>query len=1350
MLKKEYSLAGYLAASMIFGTLSFAQTPKDPRVLPGYNKSLQKAAVTMQKRLSAPSLRSLSSHTAQSKQSYAKGEVIVVMKQGLSAVAASSLLAEKGVNVVKEFKTLSSKSKSSYMLVSGNVSTQVLISKLKSNPNVKSVSPNYKRMMDAVPNDPMFGDVWGLHNTGQTVNEVSGTSNADIDGPEAWDTESNASDTVVAVFDTGVEYNHEDLAANMWVNSAEASGTAGVDDDGNGYVDDIHGYDFAAQSNGDNDADPMDIHGHGTHVSGTIGAKGDNGVGIAGVNWGVNIMALKIFRPDMGAYDSDILEAIDYVLTMKENGVNIVSINASYGGTGGSQDDPMNDAIKSLGSAGIVFSSAAGNSGEDNDATPHYPSSYDASNIIAVAATDQDDNLAGFSCYGHTSVDLAAPGTNILSSLPGGGEVDGSIFSDDIESGDANWATSGTNNSWAVTTEDAYSLTHAWTDSPGASYVDDTNASLTYTSDIDLLAFAGQAIGVGACMKYELESGYDKLHIEVSGDSGASWTTLESITGTQDWGCSGVVISEALKTANFRMRFRLETDGSVTYNGVHIDNVAIGAISASDNYDYWDGTSMATPHVTGSIALMATQYPSEDIDKRINRILSGAAALNTLTGKVVTGGLLNIANSIDPALVFKPTIAEVNQTEGLLPGTPISINGTEFGASQGKVYFTNGKGAEVEGSITSWSDTGIAVTVPEGAGKFISMEKSTGERSLNTVKGSAWEQAAKTNNARAGAAAVAYSDKVYVFGGYDSVTGESMDSAEAYDPGSDSWTDIAAMPTLRDLLSAAELNGKIYVIGGYDESNGEIKDVVEVYDPNNDSWETVAPLPIASYQGAAVAVNGSLYYVAGIDGSNYLDKLYMYNEGNNTWSEKASLGTPRGLHSAVAYEGEIYVFGGYNGSIPLTSAESYNPADDSWTTIADMPSPLISMGAASSSDSITIAGGINGNFLLSDQVMHYNPQEDTWKDENGSLRELITPKYAASLVFLENRGFLSIGGYTEQSLDEVELLKVNSVPTAENDTATVAEDSSVDVDVLSNDSDEDGDTLSISSVTTPANGTVTINGTQVTYTPNSNYNGSDSFSYAVGDGNGGTDTTTVSVTVTAVNDVPVAQNDTATVAEDNSIVISALSNDSDEDGDTLSISSVTTPANGTVTINGTQVTYTPNSNYNGSDSFSYAVGDGNGGTDTTTVSVTVTAVNDVPVAQNDTATVAEDNSIVISALSNDSDEDGDTLSISSVTTPANGTVTINGTQVTYTPNSNYNGSDSFSYAVGDGNGGTDTATVSVTITPVDDGDSGSGDSGSGGSGGGCTYNPDNTKFDFMFIFMMLLSLFYPLRHKYIK
>lgn len=265
----------------------------------------------------------------------------------------------------------------------------------------RSCSPDYVVKASAVPNDSYMPQLWGMNNGPGGMNAVS-----------AWDVGTGASSVVVAVVDTGIDYTHPDLATNIWVNTGEVAGN-GIDDDGNGYIDDIHGYNAAANS-----GDPYDNNGHGTHVAGTIGARGNNGVGVAGTNWQVKVMGLKFLNANGSGTLSDAIEALEYVITMKQRGVNIRVANNSWGGGGFSQ--PLYNVIAEARAAGIVFVAAAGNEGNDNDAQPSYPASYDLDNVVSVAALDSSGNLAGFSNYGATEVDIAAPGVAILSTVPGG------------------------------------------------------------------------------------------------------------------------------------------------------------------------------------------------------------------------------------------------------------------------------------------------------------------------------------------------------------------------------------------------------------------------------------------------------------------------------------------------------------------------------------------------------------------------------------------------------------------------------------------------------------------------------------------------------------------------------------------------------------------------------------------------------------------------------------------------------------------------------------------------------------------------------------------------------------------
>ncbi|WP_159581863.1 S8 family serine peptidase [Alteromonas sp. KUL106] len=282
---------------------------------------------------------------------------------------------------------------------------------LKKNPAVKVAEPNFLYRKALVVNDPSYGDLWGLNNTGQ----AGGTDDVDIDAPEAWDITTGDSDVVIGIIDTGVDYNHEDLADNAWVNPGEIAGN-GIDDDGNGYIDDVYGIDTA---NGD--TDPMDDDSHGTHVAGTIGAVGGNGIGVVGVNHDVSIAACKFLGADGTGSTAGAIECIDYFTDLKENrGINIKATNNSWGG--GGYSEALETAIEVAGQAGILFVAAAGNAGSNNDNVDNYPSNYvtTTNSLMAVASHTRNDGDSGFS-YGIETVDIAAPGTAILSTIPGNG-----------------------------------------------------------------------------------------------------------------------------------------------------------------------------------------------------------------------------------------------------------------------------------------------------------------------------------------------------------------------------------------------------------------------------------------------------------------------------------------------------------------------------------------------------------------------------------------------------------------------------------------------------------------------------------------------------------------------------------------------------------------------------------------------------------------------------------------------------------------------------------------------------------------------------------------------------------------
>ncbi len=284
--------------------------------------------------------------------------------------------------------------------VQPGTSTDTALINLRNNSAVLYAEANTIVSAAAIPNDPRFSALYGLNNNAQT----GGTDDADIDAPEAWDTQTGTN-IIVAVIDSGLDYNHEDIVGNVWSNPGEIANNR-IDDDNNGYVDDIRGWDFA-----NNDNNPFDDNDHGTHVSGTIAAVGNNGIGVTGVNWTAQIMPLKFLNARGSGSIADAISALDYAVMM---GARIS--NNSWGG--GAFSQAMFDAIAAAQNSGHLFVAAAGNDGINTDITPAYPASYNLNNIISVAATDDDDALASFSNFGRNTVDLAAPGVSILSTTP--------------------------------------------------------------------------------------------------------------------------------------------------------------------------------------------------------------------------------------------------------------------------------------------------------------------------------------------------------------------------------------------------------------------------------------------------------------------------------------------------------------------------------------------------------------------------------------------------------------------------------------------------------------------------------------------------------------------------------------------------------------------------------------------------------------------------------------------------------------------------------------------------------------------------------------------------------------------
>jgi subtilisin family serine protease len=532
-------------------------------------------------------------------------------------------------------------------------------------PDVEHAEPNYLLFANAtIPDDTDFNKQWGLDNNGQNVNGTSGTPGADIDAPEAWDVTTGSSNVIVAVVDSGVDINHPDLQANIWTNPGEIPGNL-FDDDGNGLTDDVNGWDFL-----NNDNTPDDPFGHGTHVAGTVAAVGDNAVGTTGVSWTAKIMPLRFLDALGYGYTADAIDAIEYATAM---GADV--INNSWGGSGPSS--ALKDAIEA---SGAVVVCAAGNTiagGRNNDAIPHYPSSYNSANIISVAASDQDDNLAYFSNYGAVSVDVAAPGTNIYSTLPGSVGV----WVDNFDDGSiADWTTGGTRNSWSATNAQQFSGSYSLADSPAGSYLNDTD-SWARTPAIDLSAHSGVKLEFKLIAGSELL--FDRLRVQVSTNL-VKWLTQpvrledvgifsDGLHGTQwSWKTGTVDLGDYEGQSSVYIRFKFTSDASVTGDGAYIDDVAVTAAASSysaDSYGFYDGTSMATPHVSGLAALLKAHNPALTNIQIKAAILSSVNTKSSLNNRVATEGRINAAKALAAPQISNVQVSAVSETTAVITWT---------------------------------------------------------------------------------------------------------------------------------------------------------------------------------------------------------------------------------------------------------------------------------------------------------------------------------------------------------------------------------------------------------------------------------------------------------------------------------------------------------------------------------------------------------------------------------------------------------------------------------------------------------------------------------------------------------
>jgi subtilisin family serine protease len=520
---------------------------------------------------------------------------------------------------------------------------------LERQPGVRYAEPNYYAYPHEIPDDLRFGDQWSLHNTGQVVEGSEGLPDADVDAPEAWDLATGSEGITVAIVDDGIAHPHSDLAPNLWTNpgeTGEGRETNGIDDDGNGFVDDWRGWNFLERNN-----DPLKARSlHGTQIAGVIGARGDDAEGIAGINWDVAMMPVRIYNAGMDSTDpgtaargvgepatvARIIKAFNYAA---ENGAQVV--NASFGHPTPSQAE--REAIAAAGD--VLFAVSAGNASRNVDRRPRFrefPCNYGLPNLICTAATDNRDRLAGFSNFGPESVDLAAPGESVLTTSVR--NFPRRPFREGFDSGDlTGWERGGRRGRWGLA-GDRGSGDLSLADSPRGHYRNRANAWIRSPA-LDLRGMEGCLAVFHLHLNTERVG--DRLLVEASGSLGG-WDVRRKLTGSEDRRMFVHLPRRLEGDPTTFIRFRLRTDRRERRDGARIDDLAVSCVVPRDSFQHVGGTSFAAPHVAGAAALVLSLDPGTTVEELRARLLTTVDPLPDLAGKVVTGGRLNLERALTP------------------------------------------------------------------------------------------------------------------------------------------------------------------------------------------------------------------------------------------------------------------------------------------------------------------------------------------------------------------------------------------------------------------------------------------------------------------------------------------------------------------------------------------------------------------------------------------------------------------------------------------------------------------------------------------------------------------------------
>lgn len=616
------------------------------------------------------------------------------------------------------------------------------LASLREEPGVEAVARDEYSTLHSVPDDPEFSKLWGLQNLGGAgVGGFSGAlAGADVNAPLAWDRTTGSPSIVIADLDTGYRFDSPDLGPVAWENTADPPG--GGDNDSNGIVDDSHGADFVGPSANSptTDGDPTDDNlidgGHGVHTAGTMGAAGNDGVGITGVAQNVRIMPLRV----CGYYTDPTPTPVDESGTVCPISSQILAINyagshgaraanMSLGGTG--FNSTVRDAFAH--NPGTLFVISAGNDSQNNESVHHYPCDYEpvtsgivgaVDNVVCVAATDQADGLAGFSDWGSVSVDLGAPGTEVLSTYP----AKLVPIDDDFETNNfsSRWTSGGAGFGRAAS-GDGPLTSFGMTDSPGAAPAAGSVHEVTLTTGAALPA------GAGACTlsgkRYRSGGSGGTFFYQVLSDNVPVFTN-EASTASSSFAMApfNTVPINGLGGHAVKLRFGFTAGPSPTAtNGIWFDDLKLicyAPLSTPLSYSFLQGTSMAAPHVTGAAGLLFSWKPAATVTQVRNALLAGVDAIPSLTGKTTTGGRLDIPKALDKleGKLVDNTAPPKPILPDPVPGSGTNDNNPKIkGSAEAGTTVTLFNGFEctgkpvATGTAAELAGAGIGVSVPDNS-----------------------------------------------------------------------------------------------------------------------------------------------------------------------------------------------------------------------------------------------------------------------------------------------------------------------------------------------------------------------------------------------------------------------------------------------------------------------------------------------------------------------------------------------------------------------------------------------------------------------------------------------------------